>query len=140
MKDKKVEELVKRVAAASFERGVGYLADFYDGIENIPAELLDKQWDFEIHFAEYQLNDPDLALIDTDQTAPCTELHENSPPNKGMITQDYLNGRKSIIDAGFKKVIPLAKALKESPPKTLNGLFRIDPNKDIVKSPKGYSV
>ena len=58
------------------------------------------------------LNDPDLYVIDGDQTAPCSGLHENSL--KGMITQDYLNGRESMTEAGFKKVIPLREAMKEA--------------------------
>ena len=59
------------------------------------------------------LNDDDLALIDSDQTAPCTQLEENRPPHKGLITQDYLNGRLSVGNAGFRKVVPLAEAMKE---------------------------
>jgi len=50
-------------------------------------------------------------VIDREKTAPCSGLHENSL--KGMITQDYLNGRESMTEGGFKKVIPLREAMKE---------------------------
>ena len=58
------------------------------------------------------LDDPYLALIDMEQTASCSELEDNSI--KGQITQDYLNGRLSLLNAGFKKVITLTEAIKEA--------------------------
>ena len=37
-----------------------------------------------------------------DQAAPCAFLEDNS--EKGVITQDYLNGRASLVEANFKRV------------------------------------
>ena len=59
------------------------------------------------------LNSGLVAIVDDDQTAPCTELQENSPPNKGVITQDYLNGRLSILNANFRRIIPYQAAGNE---------------------------
>ena len=56
----KIDELVEWVAGRNFERGLSTLADFYEGLENIPAELLDKQWNFEVDFAKQILSHPDL--------------------------------------------------------------------------------
>ncbi|KKK60662.1 hypothetical protein LCGC14_3022130, partial [marine sediment metagenome] len=38
------------------ERGLGTLADFYEGLGNIPAELLERQWEFERAWADNLLS------------------------------------------------------------------------------------
>ncbi len=55
------------------------------------------------------LNLPEIEVRDKEQTSECTRLNENgyaTGEGRGMITQDYLNGRASMLDTGFVKVIP----------------------------------
>ena len=51
-----IKEMREQMAEAGMERGLGTLADFYDGLENIPAELLDRQWEFERTWANNLLS------------------------------------------------------------------------------------
>ena len=62
------KEAQEKIARMQFERGVRYLADFYDGLENIPAELLDRQWDFELAHAEYALSELDYRKLPKDRS------------------------------------------------------------------------
>ena len=48
--------LLKEIANSSMERGLATLADFYEGLGNIPAELLDRQYKQELGWAEYILD------------------------------------------------------------------------------------
>ena len=106
----RVKELVVQLAEASFERGLRTLEDFYEGLENIPAELLCKQWAFEMNFAEYLVSlNPDLALIDRSGKMPqaLENYGELSPIDVEVKT------RYSFVSSGWKHVIPLAEAIKE---------------------------
>ena len=52
----KQEKIKEGIARVGFERGLGTLAKFYDGIENIPAELLQTCLDDEMGWAAYQVD------------------------------------------------------------------------------------
>lgn len=103
-------EVREKIAQLGVERGLGVLADFYEGLKNIPVELLDQQWEVELAFADYLLSIPDLLIKAKDQTLPPEPKFyadwggESGKEGYGSCQQDMLN-------AGFEKVVEKSPVL-----------------------------
>jgi len=90
------------IAAMMFERGLGTLAAFYEGLENVPAELLDRQWKVELGYADYYLSHPRIAILAEDQSEP--DILQRDRDTLDPEDYQYAQGVRYMWNANFKRI------------------------------------
>lgn len=99
------------IAEANWERSFAALSDIYDGLENVPAKLLDDTWQFELDFADYLLSltlDGEKVLLvrHPDQGLPDygEPIHKIGSPHDFALSQLQI-AQRDMKEAGWVRVI-----------------------------------
>lgn len=99
-------EVREEIAEFYYNIAVYYFLLAFDDFEDIPAELLDKQWETELNYADILLDIVEgLAILDKDHNLPIIpECAFDSYAKEETVNKCYLTINK-MLNAGFKKVL-----------------------------------